>query len=156
MSFLGQNLANLHIPSIGGIRKQFSKVSNPVVWRLLICKLSIIRPPSTLHSTAPFREIAKICGHVHVADSCCSNYSHRGDDTGHVAIRVAVHLVTVQAAVRVSAVREAAVRGTAVCGYAHRCRYNVRGFAVVMDLIFVDSLLLCIWYLWICCWLCCW
>ena len=86
MSFLGQNLANLHIPSIGGIRKQFSKVSNPVVWRLLICKLSIIRPPSTLHSTAPFREIAKICGHVHVADSCCSNYSHRGDDTGHVAI----------------------------------------------------------------------
>ena len=26
MSFLGANLANLHIPSIGGIKKQFSKV----------------------------------------------------------------------------------------------------------------------------------
>ena len=27
MSFLGANLANIHIPSIGGIKKQFSKVS---------------------------------------------------------------------------------------------------------------------------------
>ena len=26
MSFLGGNLANLHIPTIGGIKKQFSKV----------------------------------------------------------------------------------------------------------------------------------